>query len=393
MVTWLRKIFIKDYQNVEDGAVRLRHGVFASLMGIVLNTILIALKMTAALLLAARQNWVFSMALVGDSINNLGDLSSSVVSLVGFKSASKPADKEHPFGHERMEYIASLIVSMIIIFAAVALLKQSITQLVEQSVVDYDIFAYIVFGSSILIKSFQSYLFFGFGKAINSPVLKGVGLDSILDVISSSVLLLGALLASLLKTPWLDGVLGIAIACFVAYSGIKMVIESSNLLLGGRISKKESQAIIQALLEVPGVLGVHDLLIHEYGASHDYIAAHIEVDETLSLLEAHKIADQAEDVIKEKFSRPIIIHVDPKSMNQDTLDLQRKIEKALQKLHKDVSIHDLQISGKQIDFDILLPYENKTSQSEDEILRILKEEVSSEYDYNFVVDHPFDQED
>ena len=392
MVNWLRRVFIKDYQKVEDGTVRLRHGIFASWMGIFLNVILIALKLAGAFSLAAKQNWVFSMALVGDAINNLGDLSSSLVSLIGFKSASKPADKEHPFGHERMEYIASLIVAMIIVFAAGVLLKQSITQLVEQSTVNYDVFAYIIFGSSILIKSFQSYLFFGFGKAIHSPVLKGVGVDSILDVISSTVLLLGAILSSFLSTPWLDGVLGIAIACFVAYSGVKMIIESANLLLGGRVDKKESQAIIQALLEVPGVLGVHDLLIHEYGASHDYIAAHIEVDANLSLLQAHMIADKAEEAVKNKFSRPIIIHVDPKQTDERTIGLQSKILKALQKLDKDVSIHDLQLQGNEVRFDILLPY-SKRHDEEKDILEMLKNEVSSELDYHFVIDRPFDQED
>ena len=387
----LRKLFIKDYQNIQDPTVRIRHGIFVSVLGIIINIILIGLKLTSAILIAASENWVFSMALVGDSINNAGDIASSVVSLIGFRASSKPADKEHPFGYQRMEYIASLVVSMIIIFAAVTLLKESITHIIENDTVNYDVFAYIVFGISVTLKIFQSYMFFSFGKAINSTVLKGVGMDSLLDIISSTVLLASTILSSVFTVLWLDAVLGIGIACFVGFSGIRMAKESINLLVGGRIDKERSEAITKALLNVKGVLEVHDLIIHTYGASNEHISAHIEVDASLTLMQAHHIAEKAESAIKKEFHQPITLHVDPKQLDPKVLEKKEKIMEILRQNYADFTIHDFQIDKDVIYFDILIPYGNKTVK-EAEFEALLKEKYSPDYRYHITIDHPFDQE-
>lgn len=392
MITFLRKRFIKNYEDINDPKVRIRHGIFVSIVGILLNTILVGLKLSAAFVLASNQGWIFSMALVGDAINNLGDLSSSLVSLIGFASSSKPADKEHPFGYQRMEEIASLIVAMIIVFAAATLLKQSITQLIDQSFATYNTYAYIVFICSIALKFVQTYLFYGFGKAIDSSVLKGVAMDSFLDIISSTVLLTGAIIAQYFSLPWLDGALGIAIGCFVFYSGAKMVVSSANVLLGQKADKEETAAITDCLLNVDGVLGVHDLIIHHYGASFSYIAVHIEVDATLSLLEAHEIAEMAEYKIQKAFHRDITIHVDPKRLDKEAVELEEEIKACLSSHYPSLSVHDFQIGHDKIHLDVLVPYGSKAKVTPEAIETLLKDEVSSLYHYQIIIDHPFDQE-
>ena len=388
----LRKLFIKNYADVDNMDVRIRHGILASIIGIVLNSILIGLKLSSAIILAASSNWVFSMALIGDTINNTGDIASSIVSLIGFFSSKKPADKEHPFGHQRMEYIASLIVSIIIIFAAITLLEQSITHLVSHDYVQYTLLAYIVFGCSIFLKCVQAYIFYGFSKAISSPVLKGVALDSMLDVTSSSIMLISALISSATSSFWLDAVLGIAISCFVCFSGVKMAKESIDFLLGRRIDKQRVDAIKQALLEVEGVLGVHDLIIHQYGANLEHISVHIEVDASLSLQKAHAIAEKAEAKIDETFHQPVVIHVDPKQLDEETLHAEEEISEILKSHYATISIHDFQKDGDIIHFDVLMPYSVHQEENKADFAQILEKEYSSSYHYQINIDHPFDQE-
>ena len=392
MVTLLRKLFIKNYQDISDPKVRTKHGILVSVIGVVINIILVVLKTTSAFLLAYRQNWVFSMALIGDSLNNLGDISSSLVSLIGFTSSNKPADKKHPFGHQRMEYIASLVVAMLIIVAASILLKQSITNLVEQSSVVYDVFAYVVFGTSITLKLIQTYLFFGFGKAIDSTVLKGVGLDSLLDIVSSSVILTGTILSGVLSAPYLDGILGILIACFVGYSGIKIFRESVSLILGERVDKESKDKIEELLLSVPGVIDVHDVLIHDYGASKYFITADIGVDASLSLLEAHEIANQAERKVEKTLHQSICLHMDPRRTDEAALSLQKKAEAVLKGLCPEASLHDFQIKEHSISFDILFPYETKENLDKAKVKKALEEQLDPSYHYHIKIDRPYDQE-
>lgn len=389
MITFLRRWLIKDYDQLQNPRIRLNHGIVASWIGVFLNVILIGLKTAAAILMAASQNWIFSMALLGDAINNAGDLLSSLVSLIGFSSAKKPADQEHPFGHQRMEYIAALIVGMIILFAAFTLGRQSIEQLVNQQTVSYDLFAYIVFASSILIKCLQAYIFYGFGKAIDSLTLKGVGMDSLLDVTSSTVILIAAIITYFVNVSWLDGALGIAVSLFIAFSAIKMMKEASSLLLGESIPKAQQKEMMEAIIAIPGVLGAHDLIIHEYGHDHGYASVHIEVDASLSLLESHAIADQAEETISKWFPYEIVVHVDPKRSDEEYKSLEEKILHALHTHIKHASIHDLQIDGYQISFDLLLPHEDASPKEED-IQSWIKAEIGDHYSLRFQIDHPYD---
>src|SRR5574344_41541 len=178
MVTWLRKLFVKDYEKVDRERVRASHGKLAAWFGIITNFLIAGMKLAIAIILASQDNWVFPMALIADSVNNFSDMGTSLVTLVGFKMASKPADKEHPFGHERIEYIAGLIVAMIVVVLAVELFRDSLTKIIDQATTTYDLLAIIILGVSIVLKLFQSYVNRGLGKAINSLPLKATAVDS-----------------------------------------------------------------------------------------------------------------------------------------------------------------------------------------------------------------------
>ena len=216
MITFLRRLFIKDYQNVNDENVRRAHGVFGAIFGIVTNILIAGLKVGAAIFLASKASWVFPVALIADAVNNISDIASSIVTLIGFKLADKPADKEHPFGHQRIEYIAGLFVAILILVAGYELLKESIESVIafhsSGTHSSYDLLACIILGVSILLKFFQSMVNRGLGKAINSPTLLAVSLDSLMDCLTTSSVLLSAILMLTLGWNFMDGYIGILVS-------------------------------------------------------------------------------------------------------------------------------------------------------------------------------------
>ena len=397
MVNLLRKLFIKNYEQVDHEDVRIKHGKLAAVFGIITNSILVALKLSAALLLAAKSNWVFSMALIGDTINNLGDIASSAVTLIGFSMASKPADKEHPYGHERVEYIAALIVSMLIIAAALELGLSSVKEIINGSTADYDIYSIIILGIAILLKLFQSYVNRGLGKVISSVALKATALDSLTDAIATTIILICALLSYFLKWSFLDPYAGIAIALFIIYSGIKMIKESSDPLIGQPASKEFEAKIINEVRSYPEILGVHDVLCHAYGPTKYFVSLHAEVDAKNELAKIHDVIDNIEEDIRGKFGCEITIHLDPIQVGDpETEALKEQIGKTLLKLDDQLSIHDLRIvkgdTHTNVLFDCVIPYDKKKL-TEGEIFTFLKEAFKDEPKYCFIVhfDRPYDE--
>lgn len=397
MVNLLRKLFIKNYEQVDHEAVRIKHGKLAAVFGIITNFILVALKLSAALLLAAKSNWVFSMALLGDTINNLGDIASSAVTLIGFSMASKPADKEHPYGHERVEYIAALIVSMLIIAAALELGLSSIKEIINGSTADYDVYSIAILGVAIFLKLFQSYVNQGLGKAISSVALKATALDSLTDAIATTIILVCALLSYFLNWGFLDPYAGIAIALFIIYSGIKMIKESSDPLIGQPASKDFESKIIKEVRSYPEILGVHDVLCHAYGPTKYFVSLHAEVDAKNELAKIHDVIDNIEDDIRAKFGCEITIHLDPIQVGDAETDaLKERIGKALLALDNQLSIHDLRIvrgeTHTNVLFDCVIPYDKKKL-TEAEIFMYVKETFKDEPKYNFIIhfDRPYDE--
>lgn len=384
MVTFLRKLFIKNYQNVEDEKVREKHGVLASIIGIVFNTILFVIKLLIGIFTA-------SMSIISDALNNMTDFGSSIVSLLGFKLAGKDADKEHPYGHQRIEYITGMITSFIIILVAGLLIYNSVLTLVNQdSSTSYSIRAFVILGISIVLKLILGFIYSGLGKAINSVALKANRQDSFNDAISTSIVLIASIIQYFfVDLWWLDSSISILVALFILYSGIKMVKEAASPLIGEVPDFNLIQKIVKDIKNYDGVLDVHDVMFHSYGPTKTFMMCHVEVDGYKDMFKSHDLIDNIEKEISSKYKILLTIHMDPVDTKSEEIPkLHEIIEKTLQNLDKNLSFHDLRVvSGPthtNVIFDVAIPIgvkENKLT-----ITKTLRAEIKK-YDskYNLVI--------
>lgn len=384
MVTFLRKLFIKNYQNVEDEKVREKHGVLASIIGIVFNTILFVIKLLIGIFTA-------SMSIISDALNNMTDFGSSIVSLLGFKLAGKDADKEHPYGHQRIEYITGMITSFIIILVAGLLIYNSVLTLVNQdSSTSYSIRAFVILGISIVLKLILGFIYSGLGKAINSVALKANRQDSFNDAISTSIVLIASIIQYFfVDLWWLDSSISILVALFILYSGIKMVKETASPLIGEVPDFNLIHKIVKDIKSYDGVLDVHDVMFHSYGPTKTFMMCHVEVDGYKDMFKSHDLIDNIEKEISSKYKILLTIHMDPVDTKSEEIPkLYEIIEKTLQNLDKNLSFHDLRVvSGPthtNVIFDVAIPIgvkENKLT-----ITKTLRAEIKK-YDskYNLVI--------
>ncbi len=396
MITFLRKTFIKDYQNIHDPKVREKHGILSSVFGIVTNFILVALKLTAAIVMAIPTG-LFSVAIIADAVNNLTDMASSVVNLVGFKAASRPADADHPFGHGRIEYIAGLIVSMLVVLVAFELFQSSIEKAIAGTTQSYDILAMVILGVSILLKLFQGYFNYAMGKTIDSPSLKATAVDSLGDSLATTAVLVSAVLTYTMGWGFLDAYLGMAVSVFVFVAGIRMIIDTSKPLVGEAAKKNYVQEIVSYALSHPGIKGVHDLLVHSYGPNKSFISFHAEIDSKTPMMEAHDMIDNLEEDIRKKFGCEVSIHMDPILIGDEATDQAKaKCMAILKALDEKITIHDFRlVSGPthmNLIFDILVPFESDVT-LEKAIEALKKGFENNVPKANFVVrlDRPFDE--
>ena len=384
MVTFLRKLFIKNYQNVKDEKVREKHGVLASIIGIVFNTILFVIKLLIGIFTA-------SMSIISDALNNMTDFGSSIVSLLGFKLAGKDADKEHPYGHQRIEYITGMITSFIIILVAGLLIYNSVLTLVNQdSSTSYSIRAFVILGISIVLKLILGFIYSGLGKAINSVALKANRQDSFNDAISTSIVLIASIIQYFfVDLWWLDSSISILVALFILYSGIKMVKETASPLIGEVPDFNLIQKIVKDIKSYDGVLDVHDVMFHSYGPTKTFMMCHVEVDGYKDMFKSHDLIDNIEKEISSKYKVLLTIHMDPVDTKSEEIPkLYEIIKKTLQNLDKNLSFHDLRVvSGPthtNVIFDVAIPIgvkENKLT-----ITKTLRAEIKK-YDskYNLVI--------
>ena len=384
MVTFLRKLFIKNYQNVKDEKVREKHGVLASIIGIVFNTILFVIKLLIGIFTA-------SMSIISDALNNMTDFGSSIVSLLGFKLAGKDADKEHPYGHQRIEYITGMITSFIIILVAGLLIYNSVLTLVNQdSSTSYSIRAFVILGISIVLKLILGFIYSGLGKAINSVALKANRQDSFNDAISTSIVLIASIIQYFfVDLWWLDSSISILVALFILYSGIKMVKETASPLIGEVPDFNLIQKIVKDIKSYDGVLDVHDVMFHSYGPTKTFMMCHVEVDGYKDMFKSHDLIDNIEKEISSKYKILLTIHMDPVDTKSEEIPkLYEIIKKTLQNLDKNLSFHDLRVvSGPthtNVIFDVAIPIgvkENKLT-----ITKTLRAEIKK-YDskYNLVI--------
>lgn len=373
MINLLRRIFIKDYKNVKEPEVRTAHGKLASLFGVITNVILFVAKLIFGIIAS-------SISIIADSINNLSDTGNSFVALIGFKISAKPADKEHPFGHQRLEYLAGLIISIVIVVLAGNMLVQSIQRIISNETSTFTLWTFIILGIAILLKIYQAFFNYRIGKLIGSVTLKATAVDSLMDVFATSAVLASALISYYLG--WnIDGYIGIIVSIIVGYSGIKMIKETIDPLIGKPADKELVNKVIKDILSFDGVLGVHDLRVHSYGPTKIFMSVDVEVNCKDDIVCSHGIVDKIESFIKEKYDIDLVIHMDPiDPTDEETIMVMAKVQSALISVDKNLSMHDFRIikekNKKKAIFEIVVPFELKLSH--DEIVKRLYQELEKD---------------
>lgn len=392
MINFLRHHFIKNYDNVADESVRESHARMSSVVGLILNFFLVLIKLTAGIL-------SMSVALIADGLNNLFDMSSSIISIIGFHISKKPADKNHPFGHERVEYVTGLIISLIIVFAGGSLLYSSLSSIFNYEYKEISnkllYIMIITLVISILIKLYLYFFYRKMSKIISSKTIMASAYDSLSDMASSSIILIGYIVILFVgDTKFsLDGLLGVLVSLFILYSGIKMIKEMINPIIGEPIKKEDIKDILKDVKESDYIYGVHDVMCHSYGATKKYMTLHAEVDGHKNIMDIHDHIDEVESFIKEKYGVELTIHMDPVILDDERINKAKKIlEDDLYKLDSTLDFHDFRIVKKRgidtILFDLVVPYNYKLSNQE--LYDYFSSEAKKE-GYNILInfDHKF----
>lgn len=376
----LIKLFVKDHENTGDPKVRESYGKFAGIIGIVSNLILCTMKILIGL-------FSRSIAIVADGINNLADASSSIITLIGFKLASQPEDEDHPYGHARIEYLTGLFISIFIIIIGFQLLKTSIDKIIHPDPLEFSYITIIVLVVAIGIKLWQSAFNVSIGKKIKSVTLMATAADSRNDVISTSVVLVSVLFGKFTGIQ-IDGYMGCLVALFIVWSGIQLVRETSSPLLGEAPDQELVRSILEIVNKEPGVMGIHDLMVHNYGPGKIFASVHVEVDADADVMKSHDMIDNIEKLVKEALHVEFVIHMDPVKVNDPLIEKMKKIiAEALFPLEGVENIHDFRIvpgpSHTNIIFDVVLAMSCKLS--EKEILKIANDAAKAENENYFVV--------
>lgn len=331
----LARLFIKDYKNTEKPAVRSAYGKLAGLTGIVCNLLLCAGKFAAGMLSG-------SVSITADALNNLSDASSGVISLIGFKLAEKSADEEHPYGHARYEYLAGFVMAVIILLIGAELLRGSVERIIRPEAVEFGAAALVVLAVSIAVK-LGMMLFYGkTARLISSDTLKTAAADSRNDVISTSAVLIAAAISKFASVQ-LDGIMGAAVALFILYSGIGLVKDAMNPLLGKAPDAELVEKIRAKIMSYDGVLGTHDLMIHDYGPARKFASVHVEMAGERSLSETHEVVDRIErDFLREGLN--MLVHLDP-IVAEDCAagKVHRELAEIVVKIDPRLSVHDVRL--------------------------------------------------
>jgi cation diffusion facilitator family transporter len=374
MSDFLAKLFIKDYKNSSCGRVREKYGTLASVVGVVTNFILAAIKLLAGLLSA-------SVAIIADALNNLSDAGSSVITYLSFKASAKPADKDHPFGHARMEYIASMVVSFLILLVGAELLMDSgktVLGLSEAQRTEITLVTIIILSVSVLLKLWLAFFYLDVAKKIDSSVVKASAMDSLSDCISTLAVLVSSIVIYFTNWILLDAIVGLGVSLLILFAGGKILNETKNALLGEAPVEETVDKIYKTVEDYPDILGVHDLLVHNYGP-HTFIASfHAEVDGKKDIYLLHDMIDNVEREIKERHGIQCTIHLDPIVTDDEIVnELQGFLRRILVENEIDYSVHDFRtvVGTTHINliFDIVLPFDAKIKPQE--LTALIQEEV------------------
>ena len=362
MTDFLVKHFVKNYTDTEDIKVRENYGTMAGITGIVCNIFLFVLKFAVGTLSG-------SISVLSDAFNNLSDSASCVVTLFGCKMAAKPADKDHPFGHGRMEYMSAFIVAVLILLVGTELLKSSLKAIIKGDAAPvYSAYAIAVLAVSMLIKLWMYIFNRKLFKRVESGVFKATALDSLNDIMSTGAILLSVAVSLCFKLPFnLDAVMGLLVSLFILYSGFATGRDTLNLILGNPPDEDTVEEIKNTVLSFEGFIGIHDLMVHNYGPGRQFASVHVEVPQDSDFVKCHEQADLCERLINEKYNIQLVIHMDPIDTNSPAVKTAREAMTAeLKKIDENMSLHDFRmtpLSDKRTNliFDAVIPpeYENR----------------------------------
>lgn len=386
MTEILLKLFVKDYRNVQDAKVREKYGLLGSLFGLITNLILFVGKIVIGAMMG-----LFSI--IADSVNNLSDFGNNALSIFGIKVAGKKPDLEHPFGHQRMEYIISLVISCVIIALGGVMLYQGIMDLVAfvesmqadgtpvLSEIGYHeyVITLSILSAAIFVKVLQSLLYYSLGKRIDSIQLKALGRDALNDVISTTTVIIGVIITYFTDFN-VDFAFTIFVSIMVIVSGIGILRQSADILIGEKPSKEKIQDLVHLILSHTEVLGIHDLTMHTYGQVI-FAVIHVEVDAKEEVMKSHALCDGIEREVQKKLGINLTIHMDPILVDDpDTAKYRKAVETALKAFPKTLSMHDFRILSApnyvNLIFDLVVPPEIDDEKGHEKIESYLKEKVT-----------------
>ena len=352
MTNFLLRLFVRDHQNTKDPTVRAKIGSLSGFVGIACNLLLFAGKIIVGTLTG-------SMSITADAMNNLTDASSSIVTLIGFRLAQKPADEDHPYGHARFEYLSGLAVAAMIIVIGFELAKGSVEKIIHPTPVEYSVVAMLVLAASIAVKLWLSLFNSTLGKRISSTALLATAADSRNDVLATGVVLLAALVQYF--TRWqIDAVLGLGVALFILWSGWNLIRETISPLLGEAASPELRELIVDYISEQPHVLGFHDLMVHDYGPGQRFASLHVEMDMRDDPLYCHELIDDMERECLRSHNIHLVIHYDPVVTDDPELnEMRERVTRFFMEKDERMTIHDFRMvrgtGHTNLIFDVAMP--------------------------------------
>ena len=387
MTNLLLKIFIKDHKNTANPEIRRKYITLGGITGIVCNIILFAIKLSIGLLAG-------SMSIMADAFNNLTDIGSSVITMIGFRLSIKPADKEHPFGHGRFEYMSAMLVAMIILIVGFELLKSSIEKIFNPTDLKIEFYTIVLLSVSVIIKLWMFIFNKKLGKSINSAGLIATAQDSINDSVATFAVLTSIIIFNFSGLN-IDPYVGVLVAVFILYSGFKTIKETLDPLLGMPPKKETIDSIVKIVLANDNFVGIHDLIVHNYGPGRSFASLHVEVPSDADIVACHEDIDACEKELHKSLGIEVVIHMDPRAVNDEqTNTTKENVIKAISLYDNRLSIHDFRMvdGAEQINliFDVVVPSELKIKDFvlKDKINKICKE-IDSRYVAVITIDRDY----
>ena len=383
---FLVRRFIKNYQDTKNANVRTSVGKLSGIVGILNNLFLFVIKFLIGTI-------VHSVSIQADGVNNLTDAGSNIISILSFHLSNKPADKDHPFGHERTETIASLFVGILILVLGFETAKESISKVIHPGSIDFRLASVIILLVSIIVKFWMYTYNKKLSKTYDSSLLEATALDSISDVCGTTAVLVSTLLSPVLHFN-LDGYMGIVVSGIILYGAYGLLRDMINSLIGEAPDSELVHNIVDMIMAHPAILGVHDMMLHNYGPNKIFASAHVEVDSSKDIFETHDHIDNIEREVKENMNIDLVLHMDPVKVNDPETELYRaKVVEAIHQIDPKWGFHDFRIvSGPthaNLVFDLVIPFEEKYTQEEIEEMLLKHIESDKKIYLVLTIDHPY----